>query len=378
VTASPGGQTATGPGSPITVPGLTNGTAYTFTVTATNAVGTGPGSSPSAAVTPMGAATAPGVPTGLSATAGNAKVTLTWTAPASNGGSAITGYWVYAGTAAGQESATPVNPTAITATSFAVTSLTDGTRYFFTVKARNAVGTSAASNEASAVPSPVNFTAKPGTATDISVGANGSVWSVGTATVSGGHPVQKWSGSAWTTVPGGAVAIAVDTKGSPWIVNSSHKISHWTGSKFASVTGTATDISVGANGAVWAVGTVKVTGGFQVLKWSGTKWSVIAGAGAAAIAVDPKGNPYIVTSAHKIEHWTGSKWASFTGSATDIAVGKDGVIWDTGTTGISGGFPVYRWSGSAWVKSSGVGVKVAVDPNGLPWIVNSTHKIFFG
>ena len=52
VTASPGGKTATGTESPITVTGLTSGTTYTFTVTAKNSVGTGPSSSASNAVTP--------------------------------------------------------------------------------------------------------------------------------------------------------------------------------------------------------------------------------------------------------------------------------------------------------------------------------------
>jgi hypothetical protein len=52
VTSSPGSVTASGASSPITVSGLTNGTAYTFTATATNAQGTGPASAASNSVTP--------------------------------------------------------------------------------------------------------------------------------------------------------------------------------------------------------------------------------------------------------------------------------------------------------------------------------------
>jgi uncharacterized protein (TIGR02145 family) len=53
VTSSPGGITATGATSPINVTGLTNGTAYTFTIVATNAVGNSSPSTASSAVTPL-------------------------------------------------------------------------------------------------------------------------------------------------------------------------------------------------------------------------------------------------------------------------------------------------------------------------------------
>ena len=121
-----------------TVTGLTNGTAYTFTVAAINGVGTGPGSGPSGAVTP---ATTPGAPTIVSGTGGLAQVTLTWTAPASDGGSAITGYIVTPYLAGIPQTPVTFSSAATTET---VTGLFTGL-YTFTVTAVNAVGTGPAS-----------------------------------------------------------------------------------------------------------------------------------------------------------------------------------------------------------------------------------------
>ena len=96
----------------------------------------------------------PAAPAHLTASASNGSASLSWTAPSSDGGSAITGYDVFEGTSSGTESSTPVNssPLPASATSYTVSGLTNGTTYDFTVEAVNSVGHSPASNQASATP----------------------------------------------------------------------------------------------------------------------------------------------------------------------------------------------------------------------------------
>ncbi|RQW12835.1 hypothetical protein EH198_05610 [Paenibacillus rhizophilus] len=167
-----------------TATGLVNGTTYYFTVKAGNDGGSS-AYSIEANATPK---TVPVSPTDIIATAGDGQATIRFTAPADNGGSAITGYEI---------TSSPGNIIATgTASPITITGLQNGTTYTFTVKAINSAGSSAASAASNAVtplaPSsgdggstPVEPTApsipQP-TDTGVNAIVNGKVQTVGTET----------------------------------------------------------------------------------------------------------------------------------------------------------------------------------------------------
>ena len=101
-----------------------------------------------------GNATVPGVPTGLTATtASSSQINLSWTAPADNGGSAITGYKIERESPVGGGWSTLVSNTGSTSTSYSDTGLFGNTQYNYRVSAINAMGTGSASSAANATTS---------------------------------------------------------------------------------------------------------------------------------------------------------------------------------------------------------------------------------
>jgi hypothetical protein len=129
----------------------------------------------------------PGKPLGLLATPGNGKVTLSWSAPADQGTSAIISYEIYRGETAG----TIITKIAETSANYPLTyndtTVTNEQRYWYEAEAKSAIGSSPRSDPSSATPS-ISGTAPSETTSVIARGNPGSI------VVTWGAPSDSGSG----------------------------------------------------------------------------------------------------------------------------------------------------------------------------------------
>jgi ABC-type transport system substrate-binding protein/fibronectin type 3 domain-containing protein len=179
---------------------LTNGQTYYYGISAVNAVGEG-AKSDEINATPRQENTVPSSPKNLQVSPGNGQATLTWSAPASDGGSLITNYKVYRGTSSGGESYLAMIGNQLT---FTDTDLTNGQTYYYKISAINALGEGPKSDEVSATPNQPITT--PSSVQNLLASAgNGNVtltWSV--PADNGGSPITGYKIYRGTT--SGAVA----------------------------------------------------------------------------------------------------------------------------------------------------------------------------
>lgn len=142
-------QTSTTAGTTATIRNLSNGTSYSIRVRATNEVGNSEWSS-TVSESPEAPATIPETPQSLTLTAGDTTLALSWTAPASDGGSAITSYTIsYTPTGGSEQTVNVANPNA---TSYTIESLTNGLAYSVKIRAVNAIGNGLYTTASSASP----------------------------------------------------------------------------------------------------------------------------------------------------------------------------------------------------------------------------------
>ena len=209
--------------------------------------------------------------------------------------------------------------------------------------------------------------ALPGAAKDIAIGANNTVWIVGTD-----NSAYKWDGKAWQKRGQGVVKrIAVDPQGNPWAIAGNSSVVQLKNNAWVGAVGKAQDLAIGANGKMFSV---DLAG--NVLPWTGSNWGQSMATGAVQIAVDPKGNPWYVAKDDSIFAYTGKIFQQVAGQAKDLGIGKNGAVLHVGADFNR----IWRLQGNDWLQDSSVegATRLAVDANGNPWVVSRTGAITRG
>ncbi|MBP6827387.1 MAG: hypothetical protein KA165_12565 [Saprospiraceae bacterium] len=241
--------------------------------------------------------------------------------------------------------------------------------------ATNGLSQISISGSGSAIDNTGSWQLMPGLATDIGIGADGSVWIVSNEASGTGFLIKKWNAGSWITVDGDAVRIAVDKQGNPWVINNLDQIYRRVNNSWQSVNVNAKDIGIGADGSVWIVTTDELGAGYTIKKWNGSGWTLASGE-ALRISVDHQGFPWVVNSYGSIYRLGYAGWILLPGHAKDIGVGADGTAWMISDEAFGSDFTIKRWNGMSWEKFDGQAVAIAVDNTGKPWVVNSAGEIY--
>ena len=146
VTVSPSVPGCTTSTTSCVISGLSNSVAYTFTLVANNRIGTSSSVTASATPVPAPVLSVPGAPLTAVAVAGSRALTVSWTAPANDGGSAITSYTIELWSGSNTSGGTRLNSwpwSVANGTSVSITRLSRGSWYYVKVIAVNAIGAGA-------------------------------------------------------------------------------------------------------------------------------------------------------------------------------------------------------------------------------------------
>ena len=214
-------------------------------------------------------------------------------------------------------------------------------------------------------------------ANDVSVGADGAFWYVGTDSRPHGHSIFRRSGDTWEQIPGEAKRIAVGSRDHVAVVNSANNIFRWTGQGWERLPGAAHDIGMAPDGSLWVIGTDPRAGGFGIYRWQDNMWVNVPG-GAVKVDVGPGNQALVTNDEGKIYRWSGAHWVEMPGLATDVAVGADGSMWCLGAMWETFGYSPYRWTGQDWQKYPGLGVHISAHDGNRIVLSNQSQQLFEG
>jgi hypothetical protein len=185
----------------------------------------------------------------------------------------------------------------------------------------------------------------PGLAFDVGVGADESVWVVGTD-----YNTYRWTGADWEKHDAVASRIDVDPDGLPWVVTPSSTIYHMNaGAVWELKPGSALDVGVGATGDVFIAGTDG-----QAYRWQGDNWIPYTGGGITRVTADSNGAMNVTTNYAGIFKETAAPLGPtplgcFADSGNrDLAVGLPGTTYTVETCTAGCGAAGYKYAGLQW------------------------------
>jgi hypothetical protein len=227
-------------------------------------------------------------------------------------------------------------------------------------------------------------------ASDVGVGADGTLWAIDTLparVAADGKRVLRMGGGRFGAVDRAGVRIAVDTSGSPWVVDAWGKLFTWSEPPRPNsprprarapelrseqwvqrpLPISVLDVAVGANGAVWLVAR-----DFRLYHLVGDRLVPIA-ASAIRVAVDPQGAPWIIDRGGKLLRRQGGTFDPVpgVGSAIDVSIAPNGTVFFLGNSaapglgGNGGGEQLYSIRGGT-IRAEGIGgVAVSAGPRSV-------------
>jgi len=272
---------------------------------------------------PVSAQTVPGAPTRVTATPANGSIILNWSAPASDGGSAISSY---PSTCAEQQNprgghgARPGN----VRYSWTITGLTNGTPYNCWVSAYNAIGQGAVSTVVSATPVPVTNWVQLASGWLFTSATVGSADRYG-GIVSGKH--YAWNGTDWGSDGMALAQVAYGNDGARWGVDANYAIYRW-GTSWTPVPGGLKQISVGSASHVWGVNSAGDT-----YRWTGTGFMPMNEM-FASVSVAADGTGWALKPDDSIWRWNGLNWTPSAGSLRWISAGSASNVWGVNSSGL--------------------------------------------
>lgn len=215
---------------------------------------------------------------------------------------------------------------------------------------------------------PFVFTKVRGTAIDLAIGAEGSVYSLRSDSV-----ISRWNNqrNKFQNFPGTLIRLAVSPDGFPIGINTDRDIFRHDGDDWKNIKGKAEDIAIGADGTVIISDTEE-----RLFKLNSTmtRFERTTGMGDQ-LAVAPDGTPWVIRKDGSIFRCDDNPCTRLRRTARDIAIGPDGSVFMVST---KNQLFIFDNDDDDWrrILISKTPIAVGVGPQGRPWFVDIKNEVY--